>query len=95
MGLSGFSQFKGLTNSSRYTQDNSASRMSTPSLDDGHRLLACLAIAIRRRDTVLVRQVAERADRILSDATSRRAFGRLRNYGVTEEDLAWLAKVEL
>lgn len=69
--------------------------MSLPSLDDGHRLLVCLAVAIRRRDTVLVRQVAERSDRLLSDNTAKRSFQRLRNYGCTEEDMAWLSSCDL
>lgn len=74
---------------------DTAPLMSIPTLDDGHRLLVCLAVAIRRRDTVLVRQVAERADRILSEGTCKRAFGRLRNYGVTTSDMDWLQSVDL
>ena len=69
--------------------------MSLPSLDDGHRLLVCLAVAIRRRDTVLVRQIAEKSDRLLSDNAAKRSFQRLRNYGVTAEDMDWLSACDL
>lgn len=69
--------------------------MSLPYLDDGHRLLVCLAIAIRRRDTVLIRQIAEKSDRLLSDNAAKRSFQRLRNYGVSAEDIDWLADCDL
>ena len=69
--------------------------MSIPSLDDGHRLLLCLVVAIRRRDAVLVKQVADKADKTLTEAGVRRAFSRLRTYGITEEDLTWLSEAEL
>lgn len=69
--------------------------MPLPSLDAGQRLLAALAIAVRARDSVLIRQVAEKADRELADAALRRTFARLPDYGVTKEDLAWLETVDL
>lgn len=69
--------------------------MGAPVLDDGHRLLVCLAVAVRRHDPVLVKQVAERADALLSDSTARRSFSRLRSYGVSEADMSWLATVDL
>lgn len=68
--------------------------MSLPTLDDGHLLLCCLAVAVRRRDTVLVTQVARKADKTLPDSQIRRAFGRLKGYGVSEEDMAWLETLE-
>lgn len=69
--------------------------MALPTLDDGHRLLVCLAVAIKRRDPVLVRQVAEKADKVLPDSQIRRAFSRLRQYGIGDHDLAWLQDVDI
>ena len=69
--------------------------MPLPSLDSGQRLLAALAIAVRSRDSVLIRQIAEKADRELPDATLRRTFARLPDYGVNGDDLAWLESCDL
>ena len=44
---------------------------------------------------LLIRQVAEKADRELPDAALRRTFARLPDYGVTTDDLAWLESCEL
>ena len=68
--------------------------MSLPTLDDGHLLLCCLAVAVRRRDHVLVTQVARKADKTLPDSQIRRAFGRLKGYGMNDEDMAWLETLE-
>ena len=68
--------------------------MSIPSLDDGHLLLCCLAVAVKRRDSVLVGQVARKADKTLLDSQITRAFGRLRGYGMTTEDMEWLESLE-
>lgn len=73
---------------------DTAMPVSLPTLDDGHLLLCCLAVAVRRRDTVLVTQVARKADKTLPDSQIRRAFGRLKGYGVSEEDMAWLETLE-
>lgn len=69
--------------------------MPLPSLDPGQRLLAALAVAVRARDSVLICQVAEKADRELQDNTLRRTFARLPDYGVTADDLIWLESCEL
>lgn len=69
--------------------------MALPSLDDGHLLLACLAVAVRARDPVLVSQVAHKADKVLTDSALRRSFGRLRNYGVSDQDMEWLAALDI
>ena len=68
--------------------------MSLPSLDDGHLLLCCLAVAVKQRDPVLVGQVARKADKTLPDSQITRAFGRLKGYGMTVEDMEWLAGLE-
>ena len=68
--------------------------VSLPTLDDGHLLLCCLAVAVKKRDPVLVAQVASKADKILPDSQIRRAFGRLKGYGVNESDMAWLRELE-
>ena len=68
--------------------------VSLPSLDDGHLLLCCLAVAVKKRDPVLVGQVARKADKTLPDSQIRRAFGRLKGYGMNEEDMAWLESLE-
>ena len=68
--------------------------MALPTLDEGHRLLACLAVAIREPDPVLVRQIAEKADKILPDSQIVKTFGRLKNYGVGTSDLNWLEGLE-
>jgi len=68
--------------------------VSLPSLDDGHLLLCCLAVAVKRRDPVLVGQVARKADKTLLDSQISRAFGRLKGYGMTAEDMEWLAGLE-
>ena len=69
--------------------------MGIPTLDDGHLLLISLAVAVRLRDAVLVRQVAEKADLNLPDSQIRRSFSKLRGYGVSESDLEWLGSVDL
>ena len=69
--------------------------MPLPTLDAGQRLLAALAVAVRARDSVLIRQVAEKADRELSDTALRRTFARLPDYGVTKDDLSWLEGCDL
>lgn len=68
--------------------------VSLPTLDDGHLLLCCLAVAVKKRDPVLVAQVASKADKILPDSQIRRAFGRLKGYGVSESDMTWLRGLE-
>ena len=68
--------------------------MSLPTLDDGHLLLCCLAVAVKCRDPVLVAQVARKADKTLPDSQIRRAFGRLRGYAMDDEDMAWLETLE-
>ena len=68
--------------------------MSLPTLDDGHLLLCCLAVAVKKRDPILVSQVASKADKILPDSQIRRAFGRLKGYGVSEDDMTWLKGLE-
>lgn len=64
-------------------------------LEPAHRLLVCLAVAARAHDPVLVSQVAERAERHLSQREMRRAFSRLPAYGVAPCDLAWLKTADL
>ena len=68
--------------------------MTLPTLDDGHLLLCCLAVAVKRRDPVLVSQVARKADKTLPDPQIRRAFGRLKGYGVSADDMTWLESLE-
>lgn len=68
--------------------------MSLPTLDPALSLLACLAVAVRARDPVLVQQVADRADRLLGDSVIKRTFARLPSFGVDEEDLEWLASFD-
>lgn len=69
--------------------------MSVAVLEPAHRLLVCLAVAVRDHDPVLVTQVAHRADLTLSDREARRAFSRLPSYGISPQDMAWLQAVEL
>ena len=69
--------------------------MGIPTLDDGHLLLCCLAIAVKLRDEVLVRQVAAKADRVLSEAQLKRTFSRIKGYGMTEEDMSWLGELSV
>lgn len=69
--------------------------MAYPALDEGHLLLACLAVAVRAHDPVLVAQVAEKADKVLGESQFKRSFRRLPSYGVRPEDLAWLATAEI
>jgi hypothetical protein len=64
--------------------------MGHASLEPAHRLLICLAVAARNRDPVLVSQIAERADRLLTPKEMRRSFARLPSYGVGSADLDWL-----
>lgn len=64
-------------------------------LEPAHRLLVCLAVATRARDPVLVSQVAQKADLLLSERESRRCFSRLASYGVSPADLQWLKEVDL
>ena len=59
-----------------------------------HQLLIALVVAVRRRDPVLVRQVAEKADRELADAVLRRTFSKVTTYNLTPDDLHWLQTCE-
>lgn len=59
-------------------------------LEDGHRLLVCLAVAARAHDPVLVTQIAHRADITLTNREIRRTFAKLSHYGVNQNDLNWL-----
>ena len=68
--------------------------MALPSLDPGHLLLCCLAVAVKKRDPVLVSQIAEKADKSLPQSQLKRAFGRLKGFGMNTDDLAWLASLE-
>ena len=61
-----------------------------PALDPALRLLIALSVAVRRRDSVMVQQIAERVDRTLSLKEAGRTFSRLPNYGVSDDDLTWL-----
>lgn len=65
--------------------------MGLPTLDPALSLLACLAVAVRSRDPVLVQQVADRADKLLGDSVIKRTFARLPAFGVDAEDLEWLS----
>ena len=49
---------------------------------------------MKRRDSILVGQVARKADKTLLDSQITRAFGRLRGYGMTTEDMEWLESLE-
>ncbi len=69
--------------------------MGLPTLDDGQKLLACLAVAVRARDPVLVKQIAERVDHVIPEAQVVKTFGRLGAYGLTAEDMDWLEALEL
>lgn len=69
--------------------------MTHPALDPAHRLLVCLSVGVRLRDPVIVKQIADQADKTLSDSTAARAFQRLPSYGVSKEDLEWLASADL
>ena len=68
--------------------------MSLPTLDPALNLLASLAVAVRAHDPVLVQQVADKADRLLGDSVIKRTFARLPAFGVSEEDLEWLASFD-
>ena len=68
--------------------------MGLATLELPHKLLIALVVAVRRRDPVLVRQVAERADREMADAVIRRTFSKVSSYSLTSDDLAWLQQVE-
>ena len=59
-------------------------------LDPALRLLICLSVAVRRRDVVLVEQIAEKVDIALTPKEAKRALSRLPAYGVTPDDLSWL-----
>ena len=59
-------------------------------LDPALRLLICLSVAVRRRDAVLVEQIAEKVDIALTPKEAKRALSRLPSYGVTPDDLSWL-----
>ena len=69
--------------------------MKDNQIDAAHKLLVALAVAARRRDPVLVMQVAERADLLLTPREMKRAFSRLESYGVSQDDLSWLQSAEL
>lgn len=69
--------------------------MTTTTLDPAHKLLVALAVAARGRDPVLVAQIAEKADLLLTNREMRRSFGRLKNYGVSPQDLKWLQSADL
>jgi len=66
-----------------------------PVLEIGHVLLVALRVALRLRDTVLVNQIAERAERELTDREMSRIFGRLKAFGATEAELQWLSTADL
>ena len=68
--------------------------MTLPTLDPALSLLASLAVAVRAHDPVLVQQVADKADRQLGDSGIKRTFARLPAFGVTEDDLEWLASFD-
>ena len=70
-------------------------RIMGTAIDTGHRLLVCLAVAARNRDPVLVTQIAERADRLLTAKEMRRSFARLPTYGVCQLDMDWLQAFHL
>jgi hypothetical protein len=61
-----------------------------PVLDPALRLLIALAVAVRRRDCVMVQQIAEQVDLTLSFREAGRTFSRLPSYGVSDADLTWL-----
>jgi hypothetical protein len=61
-----------------------------PNLDPALRLLIALAVAVRRRDAVLVQQIAEKVEFTLTAKEAKRAFSRLSSYGVTDGDMDWL-----
>lgn len=69
--------------------------MGSSLLDPAHKLLVALAVAARGRDPVLVCQIAERADLLLTPREMKRAFSRLPAYGVSQADLDWLQTTEL
>lgn len=69
--------------------------MGSALLDPAHKLLVALAVAARGRDPVLVAQIAERADLLLTPREMKRAFSRLPAYGVNKSDLDWLQSAEL
>lgn len=69
--------------------------MGSSLLDPAHKLLVALAVAARGRDPVLVSQIAERADLLLTPREMKRAFSRLPAYGVSQTDLDWLQTTEL
>ena len=60
----------------------------------GHLLLCCLAVAVKKRDPVLVSQIAEKADKHLPQSQLKRAFGRLKGFGMNTDDLDWPASLE-
>jgi hypothetical protein len=68
--------------------------MGSSLLDPAHKLLVALAVAARAKDPVLVSQIAERADLLLTPREMKRAFSRLSSYGVTQSDLDWLQTTE-
>lgn len=69
--------------------------MTQTTLDPAHKLLVALAVAARGRDPVLVAQIAEKADLLLTNREMRRSFSRLKNYGVSQQDLKWLQTADL
>lgn len=69
--------------------------MATTLLDPAHKLLVALAVAARGRDPVLVAQIAERADLLLTSREMKRAFSRLPTYGVNQADMDWLQTADL
>lgn len=69
--------------------------MAVAPLEPAHRLLACLAAAVRNRDPVLVKQIATRADLSMTAREVERTFSRLPVYGLSPDDLAWLRTADV
>ncbi|GEM_PF-2596713 len=64
-------------------------------LTPGQRWLCCLAVAIKRRDPVLITQLAEKAEHQLTPARLRRTVSRLDRFQLTAEDWHWLRSLQL
>ncbi len=58
------------------------------------RWLCCLAVAIKRRDPVLISQLAEKAEHQLTPARLRRTVSRLDRFQLTAEDWHWLRSLQ-
>ncbi len=58
------------------------------------RWLCCLAVAIKRRDPVLITQLAEQAEHQLTPARLRRTVSRLDRFQLTAEDWHWLRSLQ-